>query len=92
MNKSQGSQSTIMTRPQPPATSQDGKIEVKVAQIGQESQVIKLDAGANVNKALETAGLNVKRAQIKVNGRKATGETILKQGDIVIVVTKFSQG
>lgn len=86
--------STLMTRPQPVTnTNQEGKIEVKVVQIGQEPQVVRLEEGANVNKALEAAGLKPgKELQIKVNGRKANGETVLKQGDIVVLVTKFSQG
>lgn len=48
-----------------------------------------VERGTKVGNALEVAGLNSEGYQIKVNGRESTEDTILDDGDLVLLVKQI---
>lgn len=66
---------------------------VKVTTQGEKTKEVDYKEGMSVGDALKAAGIKMsEKATISVNGKDADPETILKDGEHVVVTPKVSNG
>lgn len=64
----------------------------RVARLGQEVVDVPLRAGMTVSDVVMASGVAAERCEVKLNGKVAKPDTVVRSGDIIAVVPKLEGG